>query len=234
MGNEDGSIGEEFNFANQKSLGFCPKCGGSVFEHGKQFVCEKALTSTEDGKESCNFILAKTVLKQPVSREQVCKLLDTGKTDLFKGFLSLRTNRSFRARLIWDAVKGRVEFQIPKKKEAVSKGATMMSSRELEKVRRKNSQDTLPVCVRKFNSAFQSASLIFLEEVFRLNELLVEISDASLVPTSLVDALHKVDQPIFYSFLARRDCPDWLGIWIAKYGRKEQQYAYLFSTRQRY
>ncbi len=218
----------ERNFANQKSLGSCPNCGGSVFEHGEKFVCEKALTSPEDGEESCSFTLAQTVLRQPVSREQVCKLLNTGKTDLLKGFVSLRTNKSFRARLIWDAVKGRVEFQIPEKKDTVSKGATKLDARKLEKVRRKKLQASLPVCVRKFNSTFQSASTNFLEEVFRLNESVVEISDASLVPISLVDALHKVDQPIFYNFLARRDCPDWLGIWIAKHGRKEQQYAYLF------
>lgn len=228
MGNEDDAIGEAFDFSAQNSLGSCPKCGGSVFEHGQKFVCEKSVASTGDVKETCDFSLAQTVLKQSVSREQVCKLLDTGKTDLLKGFVSLRTNKSFRAQLIWDAVEDRVTFQIPEKKETISKSAAVVSSRELEKIRRKNFLDTLPVCVNKFNSTYQSASAEFLEEVFKLNESLVDLSDASLVPTSLIGALHTVDQSIFYIFLARGNCPDWLGIWTAKHGRKEQQYAYLF------
>ena len=50
MGNEDGSIGEKFNFANQKPLGSCPKCGGSVFEYGNQFICEKLSSHRRMGK----------------------------------------------------------------------------------------------------------------------------------------------------------------------------------------
>jgi C-terminal repeat of topoisomerase len=221
-------VGGNFNFSGQSSLGSCPKCGGSVFENEQKFVCEKSIASSEDVKETCDFSLARTLLKQSVSREQFIKLLDTGKTDLLKGFVSLRTNKPFRARLIWDSVEGRVKLQPPEKKEMVSKSSAMVSSRHLEKERRRKLLRALPVCVQNFHSTYQSASCEFLEQVFKLNESLVDLSDTSPVPASLIDALRKVDQSIFCNFLSRGNCPDWLGIWIAKHGRKEQQYAYLF------
>ena len=39
------------------------------------------------------------------------KLLATGKTDLLEGFVSNRTKRKFKARLVWDEGEGKVSFE---------------------------------------------------------------------------------------------------------------------------
>jgi DNA topoisomerase-3 len=51
------------------------------------------------------------VLKQPISHEQLKKLLNAGKTDLLDGFVSSRTQKKFNAMLLWDASEGRVNFE---------------------------------------------------------------------------------------------------------------------------
>ena len=51
------------------------------------------------------------ILQQPVAREQMAKLLATGRTDLLDGFVSNKTRRKFKARLAWDAKEGKVVFE---------------------------------------------------------------------------------------------------------------------------
>jgi DNA topoisomerase-3 len=50
-------------------------------------------------------------LQQPIAREQMSKLLATGKTDLLDKFVSMRTRRPFKAMLAWDAEAGKVGFE---------------------------------------------------------------------------------------------------------------------------
>ena len=45
------------------------------------------------------------------AREQMTKLLATGKTDLLDKFVSMRTRRPFKAFLAWDAEAGKVNFE---------------------------------------------------------------------------------------------------------------------------
>ena len=59
---------------------------------------------------TCDFKSGKVILQQPVAREQMTKLLATGKTDLLEGFVSNKTRRKFKARLAWDAKEGKVVF----------------------------------------------------------------------------------------------------------------------------
>jgi DNA topoisomerase-3 len=59
---------------------------------------------------SCDFKSGKIILQQPVAREQMNKLLATGKTDLLDKFVSMRTRRPFKAFLAWDAEAGKVNF----------------------------------------------------------------------------------------------------------------------------
>ncbi|MCP2937115.1 topoisomerase C-terminal repeat-containing protein, partial [Salmonella enterica subsp. enterica serovar Typhimurium] len=73
-----------------------PKCSGSVFEHGMKYVCENAVGSPK----SCDFTTGKIILQQEISREQIGKLLDQGRTDLLTGFKSSRTGRNFKAYLV--------------------------------------------------------------------------------------------------------------------------------------
>ncbi len=107
-GEEDGEI---IDFSAQTALGACPKCGGSVFEHGKNYVCEKSVPTDAQATPSCDFKSGQIILQQPIEREQMQKLLATGKTDLLDKFVSMRTRRNFKAMLAWDATEGKVNFE---------------------------------------------------------------------------------------------------------------------------
>jgi DNA topoisomerase-3 len=83
------------DFGAQQSLGACPKCGARVFEHGVAYVCEKAVGRGR----SCDFRSGRMILQQSVEREQMTKLLATGRTDLLSGFVS-KKGRKFKAFLV--------------------------------------------------------------------------------------------------------------------------------------
>ncbi len=107
-GEEDGEL---VDFGTQTALGACPKCGGNVFEHGKNYVCEKSVPTDAQPTPSCDFKSGQIILQQPIEREQMQKLLATGKTDLLDKFVSMRTRRAFKAMLAWDAAEGKVNFE---------------------------------------------------------------------------------------------------------------------------
>jgi DNA topoisomerase-3 len=115
-GEEDGEI---IDFSGQTTLGPCPKCGaasahpagGLVFEHGKNYVCDKSVPTNAQPTPSCDFKSGQIILQQPIEREQMQKLLTTGKTDMLEKFVSMRTRRAFKAMLAWDAVEGKVNFE---------------------------------------------------------------------------------------------------------------------------
>jgi DNA topoisomerase-3 len=65
---------------------------------------------------TCDFRSGKIILQQPVEREQMAKLLATGKTDLLDKFVSMRTRRPFKAFLAWDAEAGKVNFEFEPRK----------------------------------------------------------------------------------------------------------------------
>jgi DNA topoisomerase-3 len=103
--------GELVDFTGSEPLGKCPKCGGSVHEHGSNYVCEKSVPTMAQPTPSCDFKSGKIILQQPVAREQMSKLLETGKTDLLDKFVSMRTRRAFKAFLAWDKEAGKVNFE---------------------------------------------------------------------------------------------------------------------------
>ena len=82
-----------------------------MFEHGKNYVCEKSVPTDAQATPSCDFKTGQVILQQPVEREQMVKLLSTGKTDLLDKFVSMRTRRGFKAMLAWDAEAGKVNFE---------------------------------------------------------------------------------------------------------------------------
>lgn len=104
FGNNDDNQ-EEIDFSNQISLGKCPKCGHSVYEHGLHYVCEKAIGANK----ACSFKTGKIILERPIEREQISKLLETGKTDLLTRFIS-KKGRPFSAYLI-RAADGKIGFE---------------------------------------------------------------------------------------------------------------------------
>ena len=107
----DEETGELVDFSEQDSLGACPVCGAPVYEHGANYVCSKAVPTAQQATPSCSFKSGKIILQQPVAREQMSKLLATGKTDLLDKFVSMRTRRSFKAFLAWDKEAGKVNFE---------------------------------------------------------------------------------------------------------------------------
>jgi DNA topoisomerase-3 len=82
-----------------------------VFEQGKNYVCEKSVPTHAQATPSCDFKTGQIILQQPIEREQMSKLLTTGKTDLLDKFVSMRTRRGFKAMLAWDAPAGKVNFE---------------------------------------------------------------------------------------------------------------------------
>ncbi len=99
--------GEPVDFSAQHSLGACPKCQGHVYEHGSNYVCQHSVGT----HLTCDFKTGKIILQQPVSHEEVHKLLATGKTSLLENFVSNKTRRKFKAYLAWDKKEGRVGFE---------------------------------------------------------------------------------------------------------------------------
>ena len=116
---------EPVDFAGQEALGSCPKCGGAVHELGLSWVCENAVNPPR----TCDFKTGKIILQQEVSNEQIKKLLETGKTDLLPGFKSARTNRFFKAYLVWDAEKGKVGFEFEARKTPLKEPATKVAKK---------------------------------------------------------------------------------------------------------
>ncbi|WP_287914400.1 DNA topoisomerase III [Comamonas sp.] len=115
--------GEIVDFSAQQSLGNCPKCGAPVFEHGANYVCSKAVPTQQQPAPSCDFKSGQIILQQPIEREQMGKLLATGKTDLLEKFVSNRTRRNFKAFLAWDAAAGKVNFEFEPSKYPARKTA---------------------------------------------------------------------------------------------------------------
>jgi len=126
---KNAETGEIQDFQTQTALGKCPKCGGSIFELGKNYVCDKSAPTHAQPTPSCDFKSGQVILQQPIAREQMTKLLDTGKTDLLDKFVSMRTRRAFKAMLAWDSAAGKVNFEFapskfPPRKPAASKTGT--------------------------------------------------------------------------------------------------------------
>jgi DNA topoisomerase III len=122
--------GEIVDLSAEVSLGKCPKCGGPVKAFGKSYVCEKSVPTEAQPTPSCDFKSGQIILQQPIEREQMTKLLETGKTDLLDKFVSMRTRRSFKAFLAWDPEAGKVSFafeprdsKYPPRKTAAGKTA---------------------------------------------------------------------------------------------------------------
>jgi DNA topoisomerase-3 len=111
FGNDQEETGELVDFSTLEPLGTCPKDGGRVFELGSSYVCENAVRTDARPEPTCDFKSRKIILQQPVAREQMVKLLETGKTDLLDKFISMRTRRPFKAFLVWDKDAGKVSFE---------------------------------------------------------------------------------------------------------------------------
>jgi DNA topoisomerase III len=117
---KDKADGTPVDFSDQASLGACPKCKGHVYEHGTSYVCEHAVGA----HVTCDFKSGKIILQQPVAREEMSKLLASGKTSLLENFVSNKTRRKFKAYLAYDKKEGKVSFEFePRPAKAPAKKA---------------------------------------------------------------------------------------------------------------
>jgi len=117
----DGEV-EKVDFTGLTPLGPCPKCGGRIFEQPMAYICENSVNANR----TCDFRSGRVILQRPIEREEIQKLLATGRTDLLHRFIS-RKGRPFSAFLVRGA-DGKVGFEFapraskaapaPKKEEA--------------------------------------------------------------------------------------------------------------------
>ncbi|MEY2540996.1 MAG: topoisomerase, partial [Verrucomicrobiota bacterium] len=114
----EGANGEAVKIDKEKheALGLCPICQkGQIYVLDKAYACENALASPK----TCSFRISKFILQREIPREQVEKLIATGKTDLLPKFIS-KKGRAFSAHLKLDNGKIGFEFapKAPKKKKS--------------------------------------------------------------------------------------------------------------------
>jgi DNA topoisomerase III len=106
---KDAPPAEKIDFTGQTPLGKCPKCGSRIFQGLERYLCER---SQADGRR-CTFKLDKVKNGQPISLEQLQKLLTSGRTDLLDSFVS-RLGKRFSAFLVLEG-KGKVAFEFPER-----------------------------------------------------------------------------------------------------------------------
>src|SRR2546421_9780334 len=101
-----------------EALGLCPICQkGQVYVLDRAYACENAVSK----EKTCTFRISKTILHREIPKEQVQKLIATGKTDLLPKFVS-KKGRPFSAHLKLENGKVGFEFAARKpKKSAPSK-----------------------------------------------------------------------------------------------------------------
>jgi DNA topoisomerase-3 len=100
----------QIDAAKHEALGTCPVCHkGQVYVLDRAYACENAVAA----KKSCTFRVSKTILHREIPKEQVQKLMTTGKTDLLQKFVS-KKGRPFAAHLKLEH--GKVGFEFAEKK----------------------------------------------------------------------------------------------------------------------
>jgi DNA topoisomerase-3 len=100
---------QKIDTSQHESIGDCPICKeGQVYELENAFICERAAGAAK----KCTFRIGKTILHRTIPKEQVQKLITTGKTDLLPQFISKR-GRPFSAYL--KLQHGKVAFEFAEK-----------------------------------------------------------------------------------------------------------------------
>lgn len=99
-------------------LGLSPIDQTPVFETPVAFISASAM----DGDKENGLRISKMILARQIDREHIVQLLDKGKTELIKGFISKR-KKPFDAYLLLDG-KGKLSFEFPPRKEKSKKTKT--------------------------------------------------------------------------------------------------------------
>jgi len=107
----DSDSSEAIDFSALPSIGVCPACKtGTIHDTGPAWQCSNT--------PACKFRMGKSLCQKEVPREQIVKLIETGKTDLIPRFIS-KKGRPFSAFLKIEG--GKVGFEFEARKTAVRK-----------------------------------------------------------------------------------------------------------------
>src|SRR5229473_1725754 len=110
---------KKIDTAIHESLGTCPVCQkGQVYVLARAYACENAIASPK----TCSFRISKNILHREIPKEQVQKLITTGKTDLLPRFVS-KKGRPFSAHLKLEDGKVGFEFAARKPKKSTPRKA---------------------------------------------------------------------------------------------------------------
>lgn len=108
---------EKKYMADAPEIGVCPVCKSKIKQTELSYICEDHQRVSEG---TCNFRITRTMLKAEITPTELLKLIENGKTDLIKGFISKKTNRPFDAQLILKP-KGKIGFEFPPRKAFTKK-----------------------------------------------------------------------------------------------------------------
>lgn len=89
-------------FENKILHGKCLLCGGTVIDKGNFYGCGNYT------KTKCSFSISKKILGKTISKTNVEKILQNGKSNLIKGFK--KGNNTFNAYLIWNNKEKKIKF----------------------------------------------------------------------------------------------------------------------------
>lgn len=87
---------------------------------------------------------------------------------------------------------------------------------------------TITAVVKEFFDRHRSSSRDFLQSMCQLDVSLIVTANESAILKVINSALRSVDEQTICNFLEQEACPDWLGVWAARHGKKQHQVAYLF------
>jgi DNA topoisomerase-3 len=117
-GEGEGNGEEQLDPATLPVVGIFRETGETVYETPKAYACARSLRGEREGV----FRLNRNLLHKDLPREEVARLLESGRTGLITGFRSKRTGRNFDAHLILHAgAKLGFEFP-PRDKDSFKKG----------------------------------------------------------------------------------------------------------------
>ncbi|MDX2080036.1 MAG: DNA topoisomerase III [Terrimicrobiaceae bacterium] len=103
---DESAGGTKLDFSVLPVIGKCPVCStGNIHDTGTAWQCSNT--------PACKFRMGKSLCQREVPREQVVRLLETGRTDLIPRFIS-KKGRPFSAYLKIDG--GRVAFEFEERK----------------------------------------------------------------------------------------------------------------------
>jgi DNA topoisomerase-3 len=125
--NADGTAQEPLDLTACPIIGKSPADGSPVYEAPNAYGDERALNGNREG-----FRISRTLLGKTLPKDQVVKLLETGKTDLIEGFKSSKTKRFFSAILTLKGKNG-IGFEFPPREAKAKKTAKKAQSEPTDK-----------------------------------------------------------------------------------------------------